>query len=409
MPNTFFTPTMVSAEFLRILEQELVLGSMVGTDISSDFKMSGDTVFVRRQMQYQGQDNNLDLTSFTEDVIEGTVPVRMDKTWSNKVTIGALERSLSFDRFSDMIIKPMARRAAERVELSLAALYPKFYHFTGTPGTAPSTFAALANAGAYMTDVGIPVSGRMAFHPPVVGANLAGAVATTFVNSDNKTALQKAMIGMFAGFDNYATAFAPTHIVGPLGGTPLVNGGTQAVTYETARNTWSQTLVTDGWTASAALRLRAGDTFTIPDVFSVHPGTRTSTGRLQTFTVLADASSTGAGALTATISPPIITSGAFRTVTAAPADNAAITITSGTANTAYRQSLMVDPAAITLVTRPLDIPGDAGLKTSTKTGNKVTVSCTEWTDGNTLAHNMRFDMLWGNEVTDPRRGLRLTA
>ena len=67
-----------------------------------------------------------------------------------------------------------------------------------------------------------------------------------------------------------------------------------------------------------------------------------------------------AGNLTATISPPIITSGAFQTVNAVPADNAAITIKTGTAATAYRQSLLIDPQAIALVSRPLDIPsGDA--------------------------------------------------
>jgi len=69
----------------------------------------------------------------------------------------------------------------------------------------------------------------------------------------------------------------------------------------------------------------------------------------------------------------------------------------------------MDPGCVTLVSRPLDIPGDAGLKTSTQSGNKVTVSVSEWTDGNTLAHNMRFDVLWGREVLDPRRGMRLTA
>jgi hypothetical protein len=64
---------------------------------------------------------------------------------------------------------------------------------------------------------------------------------------------------------------------------------------------------------------------------------------------------------------------------------------------------------VTLVSRAIDIPGNAGLKTSTRQGNKVTVSVTEWVDGNTLAQNMRFDMLWGREVLDPRRGLRLTS
>lgn len=410
MANSFYTPTAVAKEFVRMLEQELVLGGMVGSDMSNEFKMNGDTVYVRRQMQYLGQDDNIDLTSYTEDVIEGTVAVAMDKTWSNKVSIGATDRTLSFDRWAEQVIRPNARRAAEKIETSISELYYKFYHFDGTPGTVPSTVLELAEAGAYMTDVGIPVMDRKAFHSPVVGAKISNAIATSNVQGRNRTALEKAMIGYAGGFDNFETPFAPTHTVGAHGGTPLVNGASQNVSYDTAKNSWSQSLVTDGWTNSTTGILKAGDTFTIANVFSVHPGTKASTGRLQTFTVLADADSGATtGPATLTISPPIITSGAFQTVTAAPADNAAITVKTGTASTAYRQSVLLDPACVTLVSRPLDIPGDAGLKTSTQNGNKVTVSVSEWTEGNTLAHNMRFDVLWGREVLDPRRGLRLTS
>lgn len=410
MANSFYTPTAVSKEFVRLLEQELVLGKMVGVDMSSDFKMNGDTVYVRRQMQYLGQDDNIDLSSYTEDVTEGTVAVSMDSTWSNKVSIGATDRTLSFDRWSEQVVRPMARRAAEKIETSIASLYTKFYHFDGTPGTVPSTVLELAEAGAYMSDVGIPNAGRVGFHSPVTSAKISNAIATSNVQSRNRTALEKAMIGYAGGFDNYESSFVPTHTVGVATGTPLVNGGTQNVTYAAAKDTWSQTLNTDGWTNSTTGILKAGDTFTIADVYSVHPGTKVSTGRLQTFTVLADAdsgASTGPAALT--ISPPIITSGAFQTVDSVPADDADITVKTGTGGSSYKQSILLDPQAITLVSRPLDIPGDAGLKTSTQSGNLVTVSVSEWTEGNTLAHNMRFDVLWGKEVLDPRRGLRLTS
>lgn len=410
MANSMFTVAEISKEIVRLMENDLVLGKAVGVDnLDTETLKSGGTTKVRRQMQYLGQDNNLDLSAYFEDVVEGTVTVTMDQTWSSKVTLSALDRTLSFDRYSDMVLKPMARRAAEKVEASIAALYPAFYWFDGTPGTVPATFASVADAGAVFTDGGNAVNGRMAFHSPVASAKLAGLIQGTYVNGNNKTALENARVGRFAGFDNYETVFAPTHTVGPLGGTPLVNGASQNVTYATAKDTWSQTLITDGWTASAAARLNAGDVFTIANVFAVNPNTKESTGRLQTFTVLAAASSDGLGNLTATISPPIITSGAFQTVNAAPADNAALTIKTGTAGTAYRQSLLLDPSAIALVSRPLDIPSGQGLKTSTVSGEHVTMSVSEWVDGNTLAQNMRFDMLWKPVVLDPRRGMRLTS
>lgn len=409
MANAFYTPTQVAQEMVRLLENELIIAKMVSSDLSSEFSMKGSTIYVRRQMQYLGQDDNLNLSSYAEDVIEGTVPVAMDKTWSNKVTIGATDRTLSFDRWSDQVIKPMARRAAEKIEASVAALYPAFYWFDGTPGTVPATFASLSDAGAIMTDGGISHTGRVAIHSPIAGSKLAGTVAATYVNSDNKTALQEAKIGRFAGFDNYESVFAPTHTVGVSTGTPLVNGASQSVTYATAKNTWSQTLNTDGWTNSTTGILKKGDVFTIANVFAVNPATKASTGRLQTFTVLADADSgatTGPAALT--ISPPIITSGAFQTVNSAPADNAPITVKTGGGGLSFRQSLLLDPMSIALVSRPLDIGAGLGVKTSTRSGNNVTVSVTEYITGDTLAQNMRFDVLWGTTVLDPRKGMRLS-
>ena len=409
MANSFFTVAAISKELVRLMENDLVLGKSVGTDnLENETVKSGGAVKVRRQMQYLGQDNNLDLSAFSEDVTEGTVTVTLDQTWSNKVSISAIDRTLSFDRYSQQILQPMARRAAEKVEASIAALYPAFYWFDGTPGTIPATYSAVADAGAIFTDGGNTISGRLGFHSPACSAKLAALIQGTYVDGNNKKAREMAKVGRYAGFDNYETVFAPTHTVGPLGGTPLINGGTQAVTYAAAKDTWSQSLITDGWTAAAAARLNAGDVFTIANVFAVNPNTKQSTGRLQTFTVLANASSDGAGNLTATISPPIITSGAFQTVNAVPADNAAITIKTGTAATAYRQSLLIDPQAIALVSRPLDIPSGEGLKTSTVSGEFVTMSVSSWVDGNTLAENMRFDMLWKPIVLDPRRGMRLT-
>ena len=410
MPNALFTVANISKEVVRLMENELVLGKLVGTDqLENETLKSGGTTKIRRQMQYLGQDNNLDLSAYSEDVIEGTVTVTMDQTWSNKVSVSALDRTLSFDRYSDMILKPMARRAAERVEGSIASLYPAFYWFDGTPGTIPATFASVADAGAIFTDAGNAIGGRIGVHSPAATAKLAGSIAATNVQGANKVALEKAMFGNFAGFENYQSAFIPTHTVGVATGTPLVNGGAQNVTYLAVKDTWSQSLITDGWTNSTAGILKAGDVFTIAGVFAVNPNTKASTQRLQTFTVLADAASGATtGPATLTISPPIITTGAFKTVTAAPVDDAAITVKTGTGGAGYRQSLLLDPMSIALVSRPLDIPAGNGLKTSTISGEFVTMSVSEWVDGNTLSQNMRFDMLWKPVVLDPRKGMRLT-
>lgn len=408
MANTFLTPSYFVQSGLDILENEIVFGNKVATDLSDQYQQKGDTINIRRQTQYIGQLNNLDITSYREDIVEGKVPLKLDQTATIAVDIGALDATLSFDRVDREVIRPVMVKFAEIIDQAIAGTYPQFYHFTGTPGTAISTFANLADAGAIMTDYAIPLSDRFAVHSPSAGAKLADGVKTAYVQDIAKTALQKATIGSYANFDNYYSALAPTHTVGGLGGTPLINGANQNVTYLASKDTWTQTLITDGWTAAAANRLKAGDVFTIAGVFGVNPNTKISTGRLQTFSVQADAASDASGNLTVTISPPMITSGAYQTVTAAPADNAAITVQTGTASTAYRQSLLLHPDAIQLVSRPLFIPQGMGVKTSTKTGNKVSISATEYVDGKTLAHTIRFDMLYKAYAVDPRLGLRYT-
>lgn len=409
MANAFLTPDKIISEGLMHLENNLIMGNMIRKDYSSEYTTVGDTISIRAPAQYSSQADNLDITSYREDIQQRTVPIQMNRTETVAVEIGAKERTFDFNRLSEDVIKPAMIRLADRVETEIASQYYKYYHFDGTPGTIPSTFKSLAGPGARLTDGAVPTTGRVAFHSPDASVELADGLKGVYVQSKAKTAFEEAEIGRYGGFTNYETVYAPTHTVGVATGTPLVNGGSQNVTYAASKATFSQTLVTDGWTNSTTGIVKKGDVITIAGVYAVNPVSKVSTGRLQTFTVLADADSgASTGPASLTISPPIITSGAYQTVTAAPADNAAITVKTGTGGTAYRQSMLIHPDSMALVTRKLDIPSGQGLKTTTKSGNAVTVSCTEFVDGNTLAQTFRFDILFKAEVIDPRLGGRLT-
>ena len=408
MTNTFLTPSVFAQEGLMHLENELVIGNKVRADMSDQFQMIGDTINVRRPAMYLGQENNLDITSYNEDITEGKTTVTMDQTLTIPVKITAKERTLSFDRLSEQVIRPAMIRMKDVIETRLANLYTNFYWFSGTPGTLPATFKSVGTVDAILTDAGVPQSDRVAFHSPYAALELADGLKGVYVQQKAKTALEQAGIGRYANFDHYSSVHMPTHTVGVATGTPKVNVN-QSTTYALSKDTWSMTLNTDGWTNSTTGILNAGDIITIAGVYSVNPITKKSTGQLQTFTVLADAdsgASTGPAALT--ISPPIITSGAYQTVTAQAANDADITVKTGTGGTGYRQSLLMHPDALLLVSRALDIPQE-GVKTSTKSGNRVTISVTSFVDGKTLDQTFRFDMLFGVKCLDPRLGARLTS
>ena len=92
-----------------------------------------------------------------------------------------------------------------------------------------------------------------------------------------------------------------------------------------------------------------------PGSRGVRPEPRVSTGALQNFLVTAAVNSDTGGNATLSIYPAITTSGAYQTVSASPANLAAITVI-GTANTSYAQNVGFVRDAFGLVTVPMEVP-----------------------------------------------------
>src|SRR5436189_3542000 len=233
-------------------------------------------------------------------------------------------------------------------------LYYDVPNLVGTPGTAPSTFAAVLAVAQRLNEEAPPMNKRFLVLDPRANASLVGGLSTLF---SKKSALDEQYgsgnMSDIAGLGVDMDQNVYTHTVGPLGGTPLVNGANQGLVQG-----WSDTgtLVTDGWTAAAALRLRRGDVFTIANVFAVNPQNRRSTNVLRQFVCLADTSSDASGNLTIPIGPALIYGGAYQNVTITPADNAPLTIV-GTASTGYPMALGFHKDAFTFATADLKLPG----------------------------------------------------
>lgn len=393
---------------LAQLENDLVMGNLVYTDLSSEYGEVGDTVNIRRPQKFEGQADNLDLSSYNEDINEGKVPVVMNKTFSIKFTLDSKEMTLDVGAYNERWIKPAVTKMRDYIETQIGGLYNEIPTFAGTPGTPMAAFTDLGEVSNLMTYNAVPMSPRRAIHDPDVALKLADSLKGVYVQDKAKSAFEEARIGRYARFDNYESVHIQKHTVGNYGGTSLVNGANQNVTYTASRDSGTQTLITDGWTASRTGLLKKGDVITLANVYSVNPINRQSTGKLQTFCVMADANSDASGNATLTISPPIITSGAFQTVTAAPADNAAITVKTGTANAQYSQSLMFHPNAIALVTRPLK-KLDSATWSKTYTGNRMTIAALKYFNGDTRKETLRLDILFGLKLIYPEMAARRTA
>jgi hypothetical protein len=391
------------------LKNAMVMASKVDRQYDPLFTgKQGATIGVRKRVRYAATDG-ADITGAISDSISGKVNLTLDKRKVVSLQFDSEELTLDIDNFAELHIRPAMVELAQQVESEIADQYKKVWNFTGTPGTAPATFLSIGNAGVKLDNMAVPTADRCGFYTPAASLTLADGLKGVFPKEIAVLAIEQALISNYAGFMTYMSQSLKVHTVGAHGGTPLVNGAAQNVTYTTAKDGYTQSLITDGWTNSITGILLEGDTFTIAGVNSVNPRTRQDNGVLQDFVVRADANSgASTGPATLTISPPIITSGAHQTVTAAPADNAAITVTSGTASTGYAQNLLFHKDAITLAFAKLAKPtGNSDYSQQTLDGISVRMVADH--DVLTDQNVYRFDVLFGVATLQPDACVRHTS
>ena len=365
MANSLITPSIIAKEALVQLENNLGMANNVHREYKKEFVKVGDTVSVRKPVKFYAADGK---TRVNQDVEEANTSITVDKQKHVSWKFSSKDLTLTVEDYSERYIKPAMIALANVIDRNGHDLYKNVWNHVGTPGTTPNGFASMALAAQRMDEMAVSTDMRKAVLNPAARYAIAGSATSLYMNGVNQQAYRKGAIGEIAGLETFRSQNVANHTVGALGGTPLVNGASQNTTYANSGDTNSQNLVTDGWSSSVTGLLKAGDVFTIAGVYAMNPvpGEGT-TGKLQMpylqeFVVLSDVDSDGLGNATLSISPAIITSGPYQTVSAAPADNAAITVKTGTAATTYPQNLCFHKNAFALVTCPLELPDGVEFK-----------------------------------------------
>lgn len=411
MANTTLTADVVAKAALAILDNELGVIKTFHRAHEEEFSNTvngykiGDTISIRRPADFTVRSG---ATLSAQDVIEGKTTLTIDQQCGVDFQFTSSDLTLKVQDLAERVMKPaMSSIINYMANDVLTQLYYGTYNWVGNVGGSVDTFAKFAQAPQRMDTFAVPMDNRNAVLSPADFWALLGSQTALYIQDAAKGAYRDGSLGSIGGVDTRMNQMVPTHTVGPLGGTPLVNGGSQNVTYDTAKDTWSQSLITDGWSASAASRLKKGDVFTIASVYAVNPKTKATTAVLQQFVVNADVSSDGSGNLTANISPPIITSGPHQTVNAAPADNAAITV-KGTASTGYAQNLVYHKNAMALAIVPMEMPA-AAYGGHRETYKGLSLRVIPIYDGTNDISKWRLDLLYGRKLIDPRLSTRLSA
>lgn len=405
MANALKTTDKITRRAIIEFKNAMVLGNLVDRQWDPTVSEAGlgGTIRIRRPVMFEAG-SGADVTSNIRDVEESSVVLTLDQRQHVAFQFASAELTLTVEEFTERYSKPAMIELAQKVETSLAGLYSQLYNTNGTPGTTPANFLAVGGNRTIMNNLGVPFDRRFTVYNPEAGLTISNDMKLVNPEKIARTAIEEARIHRFAAQDIFESPSIINHTVGPLGGTPLVDGAAENVTYASSKDTWTQALSTKGWTTAAASRLLEGDIFTIADVFQVNPRTRQSTGNLQEFVVRADFSSDSSGDGDITISPPIITSGAYQTVDSVPADSAALTV-KGTAATAYPQNLALQKNAFTLGFAPLAMPV-GGAVASRQTLDGISVRLVGDYNVLTDVNTWRFDVLYGLKAQNPGFGVR---
>lgn len=411
MANTVLTPDIIAKEAVMILENELVMAPKVYRGLESEFSNKvngyevGDTVSIRRPTDFTVRSG---ATASNQDVVEGKTSITVDQQKGVDFAFTSAELTLDISELSDRVIRPAMIQLANDVDQSLMSLYSSVPNWVGTPGQTINSFADYSKAPERMDEFANPVANRCGVLAPADFWAMAGTQTGLFVSDVAKGAYRKGNLGELAGVETYKAQNTPTHTVGVATGTPVVNGASQDTTWAATKDTNTQSLVTDGWTNSTTGILKKGDVFTIAGVYAVNPVTKATLTFLKQFVVTADANSgASTGPATLTISPPMIASGAQQTVSAAPADNAAITVL-GASGASYRQNMVFCRDAFALAMVPMALP-QAAVKPSRQTYKGTSVRVTPYYDGTNDKSNWRLDILYGVKAIDPRLAVRVSG
>src|SRR3990172_4064980 len=310
--GNYVQPAVVADKMLEFMDNLIRIGATVNRQYENVLlERKGQTFSVKKPPRYESTDGPVITTLQTMN--QGSVDVTANNWKTIPLELSGMDLTMNasaFDDWAENFLKPASSRLVNDIELSLYGLYQDIYNFAGTPGTGPTTYDVFAESREVLTNTATPAEDRFVALSPKGYRKSSTGLSTGFnPQAQIGRVVKEGALPPIDGFTPFEAQNTPVHTVGAYGGTPLTNGTGQI----------GSTLITDGWT-TATLVVKKGDVFTVADVYAVNPNNGQSTGNLQTFVATADGTSDGSGNLIISISPPVIVSGAFKTVNAAVLD-----------------------------------------------------------------------------------------
>jgi hypothetical protein len=402
MSNILVTSSLVAKEALVILQNMLGFAKNVNRDFQSEFTgaigsgyQPGQTINIKRPPRYTYRSGRVSVPQAT---VETSIPLTLAQGGTD-LNFTSFERTLSVQQFEQKMQAAVAAVVNEIDRQGLDLARRTVYNSVGTVGTLPTTQAAalqiMTQGQQKLDEMAAPRDRqRSIVVNPAMNASIVQGLAGLF-NASNSIGKQY-QSGMFVDGLGLNVAM-DQNVTRHVNGTAVIN-----------TNTVNGAGQTGATLTTAALNgtLTVGTVFTLAGVNSVNPQSRADTGSLQQFVVTAAAA---ASATSVSISPAIVTSGAFQNVTASPASGAIITIL-GAANASYDANIMYHKDAFTLAMVPMfEPPAGSGAKVTQMSDDGFSVKVTQFYDGINDNNLMRLDVLFGWAATYPELASKVVA
>lgn len=403
--------TVMFDELLAGYDDALVASKLVNVYQTDQTIMERSNDQIWRPQPYIAQSfSGLDQTANFGDVVQLSVPAYINTIRSSPwvLTANELRDALQEGRIRDGAKQKLASDINVDVNNTVSNLGSLVIKRT----TAATGFDDVALIDSIMNEQGVPMENRKALYNSrdynAMAKELGGRGT---VNDIVKTAYERAYINRISGIDVFKMDYAPRLLAATATGVTM-NGANQryvpvaanltagTLTPVNVDNRFQTIAITVG-----ASTVKVGDAFTITGVNAVHHITKTDTGQLKTFRVVAIVTGAG-GSGTIQITPPIIAADSaptaaelqYKNVTATPAAAAPIVFL----NTAATN---VNPfwyqGAIDLLPGRLVWPSDGGLAVMSGTTDQgMQLTMTKQAEIKTGKVNFRVDTKYGVAVTN---------
>lgn len=363
---------------------------------------AGDTIYISKPARFVPQ-NTFDITSTQQDVVEEKVPLTLDIISTVGVNITSLQFASEFQIKSlvQRVIDPAVSAIAQDVEKQmLTKAKNATFNLVGTAGSTTFDIDTVLSSKEKISKYLAPKDDKRCLLLDSTAGRSAVNARKGLFQSAAEIGKQyiEGFVGKADGFTWMENELVPVHTRGTATGTITV---TSTVSVEGA--------TTIGLTGTGSQTLKAGDVFTIANVYAVHPITKVQYPFLQQFVVTADNTASSGAFSSVAVSPAMYTSasGGRQSISAFPAGSAAVTLV-GSASTAYTQTLAYHKNAFRMVSVPLIMP-EAVEFAEQSTEDGITVSVIRAWEQNTRKMVTRMDFLGGFCADRPEWACRITA